>query len=70
MSIIAIPPTAKENLKALNAEISSAQRAINAIVVTLRESMNVPDTWTLTDFDKGFIPPPGDIAETGDPNHE
>jgi hypothetical protein len=57
MATIAIPPIAKENLKALNAEISSAQRAINAIVVTLREANNVPSTWTLTDFDKGFVAP-------------
>lgn len=70
MSVIPIPQATKENLKALDAEIASAQRAMNAIVITMRQTMNIPDTWTLTNLERGFVPPAGEIAETGDPNHE
>ncbi len=77
MSIIAIPPKTKAKLTSLIAQrdqlqtaLNGANAAIDGIVEAMRETMNVPDTWKLENLDRGFVPPPGDIAETGDPNHE
>ena len=77
MSVIQIPPKTKTKLTALIAQRDQLQVALNgvngtieSVVEAMRETMNVPDTWTLENLDRGFVPPAGELAETGDPNHE
>ena len=38
------------------------QTSIDGVVETMRELMNVPDTWTLTNLERGFVPPEGEVA--------
>ncbi len=72
-----LPPKTKARLVSIiqqrdkaQAVVAGLNTAIEEVVATARELMDIPDDWTLTDVDRGFVPPPGDIAETGDPNHE
>lgn len=70
MSVIAIPPKTKAKLSELILERNRITGTIDGLVDALREAMNVPDSWQLYNLDVGFAPPPGEVAETGDPNHE
>ena len=77
MAVIAVPPKTKAKLTQLIAQrdqlqaaLNGVQTSIDGVVETMRELMDVPDTWTLTNLERGFVPPEGEVAETGDPNHE
>lgn len=61
---IQLPPKTKARLLALISQRNQAQavldttgRAIDAVVDTARELMNIPDDWTMDDIDQGFLPP-------------
>ncbi len=68
-NIIAIPERTKQRIAVLIQQREAIQGRIDEAIVTVRDVMNVPDTWVVRSIDEGFVPgatPP----DTEDPNHE
>ena len=57
MYTIQIPPKTRERMTELVDVIQAAQGQLQAIEATLRETLNVPDTYTLRNVHEGFVPP-------------
>lgn len=52
---IAIPPKAREELKALLRTQNEAQERVRLVLGTLEEALNVPAGWVIRDVDEGFV---------------
>lgn len=60
-----IPPKTKARLTTLIAQRDQLQTALNGVQVSIegivdamRETMNIPEDWTLDNLDRGFVAPP------------
>jgi hypothetical protein len=76
-NVALLPPKTKARLANLIQQRNQAQivvsglnTTIEEVVATTRELMDIPDTWTLEDIEKGFIDPAPPPSEPTDPNHE
>jgi hypothetical protein len=76
-NVIQLPPKTKARLTNLIQQRNQAQivvtglnSTIEEVVAATRELMDIPDTWTLDDIEKGFIAPAAPPSEPTDPNHE
>lgn len=54
---IQLPDKTRERLENLIRSQQEAQRLIDAIVATARESLDVPDDWMIGDVRAGFVAP-------------
>ena len=57
MNTIQIPPKTQERMARLITAAQSIQSELDAIQMTLREALDVPDDYTLRDIREGFVPP-------------
>lgn len=56
-SAILIPPGTLTRLEALLTQRQQIDGQVDAIVTTLRETLNVPDDYQIGDVRRGFVPP-------------
>lgn len=54
---IQLPQPTRERLENLIRSQQEAQRLIDVIVATARETLDVPDGWTIGDVRAGFVAP-------------
>jgi len=54
---ILIPPGTLTRLEVLLTQRQQIDEQVNAIVATLRETLNVPDDYQIGDVRRGFVPP-------------
>ncbi len=52
---IAVPPRAREELKALLRAQNEAQERVRLVLSTLEEALGVPVGWVIRDVDEGFV---------------
>lgn len=57
MRIIQIPPKTQERMVELITAAQGIQRELDAIQLTLRETLDVPDDYSLSNVREGFVPP-------------
>ena len=76
-NVALLPPKTKARLANLIQQRNQAQivvgglnSTIEEVVGATRELMDIPETWTLDDIEKGFIAPAPPPGEPTDPNHE
>jgi hypothetical protein len=76
-NVILLHPKTKARLTNLIQQRNQAQivatgfqTTIDEVLATARELMDIPETWTLEDIEKGFIAPAAPPSEPTDPNHE
>ncbi len=76
-NVIQLPPKTKARLTSLIQQRNQAQivatgyqATVDEVVAATRELMDIPETWTLDDIEKGFIAPAPPPSEPTDPNHE
>ena len=55
---IRLPPKTNAKVAALANEMAKIQQQINDIIDIAKETMGIPDDWTITNLDVGFVPPP------------
>lgn len=58
MNVIAIPTKTRERMERVVTQREVLNAQLDAIVLTLRDTLNVPDGYTLTDINVGFVPAP------------
>jgi hypothetical protein len=61
--VIPIPAKSRERLEQLVLQRDAIGAQLDAIVLTLRDALDVPDTHTLTDVRVGFVPAPDPIEQ-------
>ena len=54
---IQLPTPTRERLEALIRSQQETQRVIEATVQAVRESLEIPDDWTISDVRVGFVGP-------------
>ncbi len=59
---IPIPPATLTRLEALITQRNALDGQIDASVTTLREALNVPDDYQISDVRRGFVAPPQETA--------
>ena len=69
MSTIKLPETTKHRLIQMLQQRDNLQGRIDEVIGTVREVMNVPAHYIISNVDEGFVEP-GEIADADDPNHE
>lgn len=57
MRTIPIPPKTQARMVELITAAQGIQRELDAIQLTLRETLDVPEDYTLRDVREGFVPP-------------
>lgn len=55
---IQIPPATLARLETMITQREQLNVLIDATIVTLRDALDVPDDYQITDIRRGFVPPP------------
>lgn len=58
MNSISVPPKSLERMANIIQALQALQGQLDAIEMTLREVLNVPDDYVMRDIRQGFVPPP------------
>ncbi len=58
MGPIQIPPATLARLETMITQREQLNVLIDATIVTLRDALDVPDDYQITDIRQGFVPPP------------
>jgi len=54
---IRIPERSRQNLAELSRQSQTIKAQFDAIIITLRDALSVPDDHILADIEIGFVPP-------------